>query len=178
MIKANKVWLGCKFGDMSFQVPSYFEPRATRYWVDDRGQKWRSLGNVCWFTNLDHSLRHEELILIKKYNPDDYPTYDNYNDVINIDKVADIPYDYKGIMGVPITFLGSYNPDQFDIISASDFAIDDIPGWHGVTEEFYKIYYAQGNKGQIKVGWPLPYYVDKDGRAVIPYKRVLIRKNH
>lgn len=175
LIKANKVWLGCKFGDMSFQVPSYFEPRATRYWVDDRGQKWRSLGNVCWFTNLDHSLRHEELILIKKYNPDDYPTYDNYNDVINIDKVADIPYDYKGIMGVPITFLGSYNPDQFDIISASDFAIDDIPGWHGVTEEFYKIYYAQGNKGQIKVGWPLPYYVDKDGRAIIPYKRVLIR---
>ena len=114
-IKNNELWLGYKFGDMSFQVPSYFEPRATRYWVDETGQKWRSMGNVCWFTNLDIQKRHEDIILYKHYSTGDYPNYDNYN-AINVDKVSDIPCDYDGVMGVPITFMDKYNPSQFELL--------------------------------------------------------------
>lgn len=119
-IMDNKVWLGFKSGDMAFKVPSDYEPRETRYWQDETGQKWRSMGNICWFTNLDHKKRHEELILFKTYNPEDYPKYDNY-DAINVDKTADIPCDYDGVMGVPITFLDKYNPKQFEIVSANDY---------------------------------------------------------
>ena len=115
LIKENRIWLGYKAGDMAFKVPSNSEPRATRYWQDENGQKWRSMGNICWFTNLDISKRHEELILYKHYSPDEYPKYDNY-DAINVDKTADIPCDYYGVMGVPITFLDKYNPEQFEIV--------------------------------------------------------------
>lgn len=111
----NELWLGYKSGDMAFRVPNYYEPRETRYWVDEKGQKWRSMGNICWFTNLDIQKRHEELILVKKYSPDDYPKFDNY-DAINVNKTDDIPADYSGIMGVPITFLDKYNPDQFELL--------------------------------------------------------------
>ena len=114
----NKIWLGYGNGDMSFRVPDYFEPRETRFWIDENGQKWRSMGNIAWFTNLDIKKRHEELILVKKYNSEDYPTYDNYN-AINVDKTSDIPCDYAGNMGVPITFLDKYSPDQFEIIGIS-----------------------------------------------------------
>lgn len=115
LLKNNRVWLGYKSGDMAFRVPSYFEPRATRYWQDETGQKWRSLGNICWYTNLDHKKRHEEIDLYKKYSPDEYPKYDNY-DAIEVSRVAEIPRDYEGWMGVPITFMDKYNPDQFEII--------------------------------------------------------------
>lgn len=114
LLKENKIWIGYKFGDMSFKVPKYYEPRKTRYWEDENGQKWRSMGNVCWYTNLDISKRHEDLILYKTYSPEEYPQYDNYN-AINIDKVSDIPIDYDSYMGVPITFLDKYNPEQFEI---------------------------------------------------------------
>lgn len=70
---------------------------------------------VCRYTNLEHQKRHEELILYKNYNPIDYPKYDNY-DAIEVSKIADIPYDYDGVMGVPITFLDKFNPDQFEIV--------------------------------------------------------------
>ena len=118
LIAQNKMWLGYKSGDMKFKVPDYSEEKATRFWIDETGQKWRSLGNTCWFTNLDHNKRHEELILYKTYkgNEEDYPKYDNY-DAINVDKVADIPMDYDGVMGVPITFLDKYNPEQFEIVA-------------------------------------------------------------
>ena len=115
LIRQNKIWLGYHCGDMSFKVPSYYPEMTTRYWVDETGQKWRSLGNICWFTNIDIIKRHEEIILYKKYNPEEYPKYENY-DAINVNKVADIPMDYEGVMGVPITFLDKYNPDQFEII--------------------------------------------------------------
>ncbi len=118
LIKDDKLWLGNHNGDMSFKVPDYYEPRETRFWVDEDGQKWRSLGNACWFTNLDFSKRHEDLILYKTYSPEDYPTYDNY-DAIEVSKVADIPVDYDGVMGVPLTFLDKYNPDQFEILGLS-----------------------------------------------------------
>ena len=121
-IKSNRMWLGNKFGDMSFQVPEYFEPRATRYWQDENGQKWRSMGNICWFTNLDIPKRHETLDLWNKYTPDEYPTYDNYP-AINVNKTVDIPADYDGVMGVPITFMDKYNPDQFEIVDTSTTAM-------------------------------------------------------
>lgn len=115
LLKENRMWLGYRCGDMAFTVPEYYEERETRFWIDDNGQKWRSLGNICWFTNLDHKKRHEELELYKRYSPEEYPRYDNYN-AINVDKTADIPEDYYEEMGVPITFLDKYNPDQFEII--------------------------------------------------------------
>ncbi|OZN24840.1 modification methylase [Actinobacillus seminis] len=115
LIKENKIWLGNKSGDMAFKVPDSYEEKATRYWQDETGQKWRSLGNICWFTNLEHAKRHEELLLYKTYSPEEYPKYDNY-DAIEVNKVKDIPMDYDGAMGVPITFLDKYNPNQFEII--------------------------------------------------------------
>ena len=120
LIMNNKIWLGYKSGDMAFTVPDSYEPRETRYWQDESGQKWRSMGNICWFTNLDHKKRHEELILYQTYSPEEYPKYDNY-DAININKVDSIPIDYDGAMGVPITFLDKYNPEQFIILSANDY---------------------------------------------------------
>lgn len=89
-IKSNRIWLGYNNGDMAFKVPSYYESRETRFWVDEDGQKWRSLGNAAWFTNLDISKRHEELILYRNYDKNEYPSYDNY-DAIEVDKVKDIP---------------------------------------------------------------------------------------
>lgn len=115
LFKANKIWLGYKFGNMEFRVPDYYTPRATRFWIDEEGNKWRSLGNICWFTNLDIKKRHEDLILWKTYNEEEYPKYDNY-DAINVDKVSEIPIDYEGAMGVPITFMDKYNPEQFEIL--------------------------------------------------------------
>ena len=115
LLKNNKIWLGYHSGDMSFRVPDYYEPRATRYWVDENGNKWRSMGNITWYTNLDIKKRHKEMILYKTYNPDEYQKYDNY-DAINVDKVSEIPIDYNGVMGVPITFMDKYNPEQFKIV--------------------------------------------------------------
>jgi hypothetical protein len=115
LIKENRLWLGFKAGDMAFRVPENYEARETRYWQDETGQKWRSMGNICWFTNLDHKKRHEELVLYKSYTPEEFPKYDNY-DAINVDKTADIPCDYDGVMGVPITFLDKYSPEQFEIV--------------------------------------------------------------
>ena len=115
LIKENKIWLGSTLSFAKFKVPDYYEERSTRFWIDETGQKWRSFGNICWFTNLDVAKRHEELILYKHYNPEEYPHYDNY-DAINVNVTADIPIDYYGAMGVPITFLDKYNPDQFEII--------------------------------------------------------------
>ena len=118
LIKANKVWLGVNNGDMSFKVPDYYPPRATRFWVDENGQQWRSLGNAAWFTNLDIAKRHEDLILYKTYDPELYPNYDNY-DAIEVSKVVDIPVGFDGVMGVPLTFLDKHNPDQFEILGLS-----------------------------------------------------------
>jgi hypothetical protein len=115
LIKENKLWLGSSLSFIAFKVPDYYEEKTTRFWIDENGQKWRSMGNVCWFTNLDIPKRHEDLILYKNYNPKEYPKYDNY-DAINVDKTSDIPQDYFGEMGVPVTFLDKYNPEQFEIV--------------------------------------------------------------
>lgn len=115
LLMNNVIWLGYNCGDMAFVVPENSQPRATRFWIDEKGVKHRSMGNACWFTNLDIKKRHEDLILYKKYSPEEYEKFDNY-DAINVGKVADIPIDYWEPMGVPITFLDKYNPAQFEII--------------------------------------------------------------
>lgn len=112
LLSTNKMWLGHKFGAQSFNVPMYYERNNTYM---ENGKKYAKFGNICWYTNLDTTKRHEELILYRQYTPEHYPFYDNYN-AINIDKVTDIPCDYYGYMGVPITFLDKYNPNQFDIL--------------------------------------------------------------
>ena len=124
LLKSNRMWMGFHCGDMAFTVPDYFEERATRFWIDETGQKWRSMGNICWYTNLDHAKRHEELDLYRKYygNEEDYPKYDNY-DAINVDKVSEIPENYEGVMGVPITFLDKFNPEQFEIIGLDRYTV-------------------------------------------------------
>ena len=155
LIAQNKMWLGYKAGDMHFKVPDYYAPRATRFWIDENGQKWRSLGNICWYTNLDITKRHEDLILYETYTPEKYPKYDNY-DAINVNKVSEIPKDYDGVMGVPITFLDKYNPDQFEIVA-----------------------FRKGNDGKDLV-YSL---VDNDSEAskqaskqITPYFRILVKR--
>nr|CDL65576.1 unnamed protein product [uncultured bacterium] len=113
-LRDGLVWLGYNNGDMEFIVPDYYEPRATRYREKD-GIKYRSLGNAMWLTNLDIEKRHTDLPLYKYYNSTDYQMFDNY-DCICVNRIAEIPCDYSGYMGVPITLLHNHNPEQFEII--------------------------------------------------------------
>lgn len=124
LIQNNEVWTGYQFGEMKFRVPQSSEPRSTRYWVDESGQKWRSLGNAMWLTNLDNDRRHTELPLTKKYTPEEYPKYDNY-DAIHVKTITDIPYDYPGIMAVPITIVNRYNSEQFEIVGEANHGSDN-----------------------------------------------------
>lgn len=123
LIQNNQVWTGYQFGEMKFRVPQSSEPRSTRYWIDERGQKWRSLGNAMWLTNLDNNRRHEELVLTKRYTPMEYPKYDSY-DAIHVKTIRDIPYDYAGVMAVPITIINRYNAEQFEIIGEANHGSD------------------------------------------------------
>lgn len=117
LIRNNELWLGYGFnqGNAFFGInPKHKDEFAKGVYDPETGLvKFR---NVNWYTNLDHSKRHEELPLYKKYNPDEYPKYDNY-DAIEVGKTAEIPEDYDGVMGVPITFLDRYCPEQFDIVA-------------------------------------------------------------
>lgn len=158
LIKENKVWLG-------YNSPSTFNT--------PNGLTKKVAGLSRWFTNLDIPKRHEKLILWKNYTPEEYPKYDNYN-AINVDKVAEIPVDYAGVMGVPITFLDKYSPEQFEIVGCADANI--VPrGWKGISKKFVDLYYSQGNTGQYNEGNRLACYI-KNGKAKVPYKRVLIKR--
>lgn len=117
LLKNDVIWLGNHSGAQEFIVPKTYESKNT--YIDKVGVKKAKFGNICWFTNLETAKRHEELTLYKKYTPEEYPRYDNY-DAIEVSKTADIPYDYDGVMGVPITFIDKYNPKQFDIIGATE----------------------------------------------------------
>lgn len=156
LIQRDQVWLGPSIhsGDREFEIPSSYPLEAAGSRTDDEGRRYIRVKGVRWFTNLDFPQRHEELTLYKKYSPEEYPDYDNY-DVINVDKVADIPCNYDGVMGVPITYLDKHNPDQFEILDANDFIIRDQA--------------PKKPHGLIK---------DKDGyvKGRIVYARILIRK--
>jgi len=118
-IKDKKIWFGATI-PVKFEVPPMFCPFEDN---DETLEKIFVACNTVWFTNLDYIQRHEELILFRKYTPEDYPKYDNY-DAINVNRIKDIPCDYNGIMGVPVAKL---NPDQFEILGNSDRGGDNIP---------------------------------------------------
>jgi hypothetical protein len=120
LIASNKLWLGYQNGGIKwFQVPMDYDIiTETRKRIID-GKKYFSMGRIFWYTNLDTTKRREFLTLYKTYSPEEFPDYDNYK-AINVDKVSDIPFDYEGIMGVPITFVDKYNPEQFEIVGATE----------------------------------------------------------
>ncbi len=155
-VQSEQIWLGPSIhsGDREFEIPSCYPLEAASSRIDGDGRKFIRMKGVRWFTNLDFPQRHQALILHKKYRPEEYPHYDNY-DAINVNKTADIPCDYDGVMGVPITYLDKHNPDQFEILDANDFII--------------------GNRAPQK---PHGLIKDKDGSVEgrIVYARILIRK--
>lgn len=158
LIKGDKMWLGPSItsGDRKFNVPDDYPLNAATCGIDEDGRKYIRVKGVRWFTNLDHNKRHEELDLVCRYSPEEYPQFDNY-DAINVDRTSDIPYNYEGVMGVPITFLDKYCPDQFEIVSANDYRKND------------KVPFK--SHGLIK---------DKDGsiNGKPKYARILIRNKH
>ena len=117
LIKENKMWLGYGFrGGAGHFINQHYEDYAV---AEDHREGMIRVSGVTWFTNLEIPKRNQELVLYRKYNPEDYPKYDNY-DAIEVGKTADIPEDYEGVMGVPITFMDKYNPEQFEIVGASE----------------------------------------------------------
>ena len=126
-LKDNKVWLGNNSGGFEFEVPMDFEQKNT--FVKD-GKKFAKFGNIAWYTNLDIAKRHEDILLFKDYNPADHPKYDNY-DAIEVGKLKDLPVDYDGVMGVPITFLQNHNPAQFEIVGSNRGVGQDPDGVYG-----------------------------------------------
>lgn len=130
-IMGDAIWLGQSIhsGDREFRVPDSYPLNAAGYRVDENGVKYIRVKGVRWFTNMDFEERHENLTLFKRYTPEEYPRYDNY-DAIEVSKVAEIPYDYDGMMGVPITFLDKYNPDQFEILGITKT-------WFGGASKIY-----------------------------------------
>lgn len=144
LIKENKLWIGINSNRnfSGFIVPKHYPLHGTEARIDENGDRVVSSNNTCWFTNMDIAKRHEDLVLYKTYNEDEYPTYDNYN-AIEVSNVKDIPMDYSGVMGVPITFLQKYNPEQFEIVGC-DYEVKDgaLPelvkdGWAGKIDRGY-----------------------------------------
>lgn len=134
LVQANKVWFGASIhsGDREFGVPQDYPLNAAGWRVDEEGRKFIRVKGVRWFTNLDIPKRHDPLLLYRTYSPELYPQYDNYP-AINVDKTADIPLDYDGIMGVPITFLDKYCPDQFEIVGLDRYVPDNPHYGHRFT---------------------------------------------
>lgn len=175
LIKDNKIWLGTFYGSMEFIISAdkFDETKCSKYRVEN-GEYYIKLMMITWYTNMEHNKRNEPLILTKRYDPEKYQMYDNY-DAIEVSKVKDIPCDYDGIMGVPITFLDKYCPQQFEIVGCAD--ADIVPeGWRGMTKEFVDLYYAQGNTGQYQEGKRLACFLTNDGKAKVPYSRILIKR--
>lgn len=151
LLKENKVWIGASIhsGDRAFYVPDDYPLNASGCGIDEEtGRKYIRVKGVRWFTNLDVKQRHEEMILVKRYTPESYPHYDNY-DAINVDVTADIPCDYAGVMGVPITFLDKYCPDQFEIVGGSmDYEHTSCHIMRNYVELGYKFYKTDGTESK------------------------------
>lgn len=197
LLKHNVVWLGYKSlnNDMYFIITDEYKKwllankkEGSAYKIID-GVVMGRLASACWFTNIDHGKRHKLIQLDtmehnlkfnrrlkKKLTGKNgnlaYPLYDNC-DAIEVPFVECIPSDYNGLMGVPITFLDRYNPDQFLIYGLSRDM--DIPTKTGMKAEFLDTYYKQGGTGSMQPGHPDLCYYDADGNAVVPYRRIVIR---
>lgn len=182
LIKENKLWLGASIhsGDRKFYVPDDYPLNASGCGIDGDGRRYIRVKGVRWYTNLDLKQRHEETILVKRYSSELYPTYDNY-EAIDVSKVSDIPCDYAGIMGVPITFMDKYNPDQFDIIGCADYTgkygSDDI-GVGRIGEKWIETYRKNGGRGHYTANMTSLVYYDSDGNARNTFKRILVRNKH
>lgn len=168
LIKEDKMWLGYGFkGGAAHFINKHYEDYAS---AGDHKEGMIRVSGVTWFTNLDISKRHEDLILYKNYNPDEYPTYENF-DAINVDKTKDIPVDYNGFMGVPITFLDKYNPDQFEIIGLgiSNSGIEiGIQPYKAEHKKYRKEIQKRGAvDGDL--------YMMKNGSVEVPYARIIIK---
>src|SRR3989338_4879908 len=171
LIKENQMWLGQSLNgkNILFQIPDYYE---SYYKIID-GKKYAFPKGVVWFTNLDVPKRKEELVLYKKYTKEEYHKYDNY-DAINVDRTEQIPMDYAGMMGVPITFLHKYNPNQFEIVGQGQGNLYRELTPFGLSKKFVEDYYKSGQTGSIKEDHPvLGYY--KNGIPIIPYMRIVIK---
>jgi len=163
LIMENRLWLGpsIRSGDREFGVPKDYPLNAAGYRIDDEGKKYIRVKGVRWFTNLDFKERHEDMILYKTYSPEEYPTYVNY-DAIDVSKTNDIPNDYEGDMGVPITFLDKYNPAQFEIVGSSRTLGKSM-------SEF-------AEKGTYSQGGPRFYLSNSNGTYRRMYDRLVIRR--
>lgn len=162
LLMTNQMWLGST-APKEFIVPTEMKDRKNTY-VREDGTLIAKFGNVCWFTNLDLKKRHEELILVKRYTSEEYPTYENYC-AINVGKTAEIPCDYTGVMGVPITFLDKYNPEQFEILMMANGNARTNTDSNTLQEVGYVP--TDGDKGGLGI---------INGKLV--YARVLIRNKH
>jgi len=186
LVKDNKMWLGVDNGGTKwFQVKDDYDIKTESRKKVVNGTKYFSMGSIMWFTNLDHGRRHQQLPLMTmaeniKFSKGlkgrrAYLRYDNY-DAIEIGTYKEIPSDYEGMMGVPITFLDKYNPEQFEILGTSDNGlVDDIYKMtQGLTRQFVDDYYKCGGTGAYKEGNPTAGYYD-NGVAKMAYKRIFIR---
>lgn len=171
LIMNNKVWIGPSIhsGDRAFYVPDDYPLEAAGCGIDEEtGRKFIRVKGIRWFTNLDVKQRHEEMILVRRYTPEEYPHYDNY-DAIEVSQTSDIPCDYVGVMGVPITFLDRYSPDQFEIIGmAKRGAGDPALKSHVYTKDEYPNYSDLNATPTLWV----------DGKLKNTYPRILIRSKH
>lgn len=120
----NRIWYGASIHShgRDFRVPDNYPLQAYEFRTDENGYRYINVKGVRWFTNIDYKERHEPLILYRNYTPEDYPKYDNY-DAIEVSKTSDIPVDYDGIMGVPISFMDKYSPEQFEIIGLDRYTV-------------------------------------------------------
>ena len=161
LIMDNKLWLGASIhsGDREFQVPDDYPLQASSWRVDENGKKYIRVKGVRWYTNLDYEERYEDIPLFRKYNANEYPKYVNY-DAIEVSKTSDIPCDYDGVMGVPITFMDKYNPNQFEIVGMSL----DLANMGIIRERLGR-----------NDGGPT-FYIEKNGKLVRLYDRIAIRR--
>ena len=175
LIKENKMWFGVSIhsGDREFRVPDNYPLQAAGYRIDENGTKFIRVKGIRWFTNLDYPQRHETLILYRNYTEDEYPTYDNYN-AINVNKTAEIPCDYDGAMGVPITFLDKYNPEQFEIVGASNLP-ETLDGIKPLGKEWIQKYRQQGGTGHYTANMKSLAF-SGNGKNKIIFSRLIIRK--
>ena len=185
LIQAGKVWLGFGFKGGATHFYSCYEDTATS---GDHRKGMIRVSGVVWYTNIDHKKRHETLDLYKKYNADEYPFYDNY-DAINVDKTADIPCDYYGIMGVPITFIDKYDPEQFEILGLTQIGCHDLVPDMRRYDDYVEVNRSSGratgasgrktNENAVMAGegTKKTFYRNAEGRTVhSEYKRILIRR--
>ena len=180
LLQNNIIWCGYGFKiSMVLKTPYENTLEANRKYVLSKGynpdDNFLKTPAIAWYTNLDIQKRHEDIVLFKSYNPIDYPTYENFN-AIDVAKVSDIPFDYDGIMGVPITFMGNYNPEQFEILgNCCDTAYLREVGFKPVGQKAISMLRAQGNKAHVTANMPTPYVI-RNGIVELPYARILIKR--